>query len=62
MSSLPVYRVEFIPLEHRLRDRRTAPSGTALPEGIAVCRRITDRRAEDRKTAHLSVCVNEASK
>ncbi len=49
MSSLPVYRVEFIPLEHRLRDRRTAPSGAALPEGIADRRRITDRRAEDRK-------------
>ena len=62
MSLLPVYRVEFIPLEHRLSDRRAAPSGTALPEGIPDCRRISGRRTEDRKTAQLRVCVNEDSK
>jgi hypothetical protein len=62
MSSLPVYRVEFIPLEHRLSDRRTAPRGAALPEGIAERRRISGRRTDDRKTAQLKVCVNETGK
>jgi len=62
MSSLPVYRVEFIPLEHRLSDRRTVPRGVTLPEGImADRRRISGRRAEDCKTARLRIWVNEVN-
>ena len=50
MSTLPLYRVEFIPLEHRLSDRRTASRGAALPEVITTDHaRISDGRAEDRK-------------
>ncbi len=54
MSALPVYQVEFIPLERRLGDRRVAPRNAALPQGVtADQRRIVGRRTEDRKTAHL---------
>ncbi|MBW8457642.1 MAG: hypothetical protein WA146_10790 [Thiobacillus sp.] len=50
MSALPVYQVEFIPLERRLGDRRVAPRDAALPEGITADRRTaTSRRTEDRK-------------
>jgi hypothetical protein len=53
MSALPVYDVEFIPLERRLDDRRIAPRNAALPPGIAVDRRVVVawRRSEDRKPA-----------
>jgi hypothetical protein len=56
MSALPVYEVEFIPLERRLGDRRVAPPGAALPEGVKADRRrttTTGRRAEDRRPATL---------
>lgn len=54
MSALPVYQVEFIPLERRLGDYRVASRNAALPKGVSVDRRkIVGRRAEDRKTAHL---------
>lgn len=55
MSALPVYEVEFIPLERRLGDRRVAPRGAALPEGVSTDRRKspTGRRAEDRRPATL---------
>jgi hypothetical protein len=57
MAALPVYQVEFIPLERRLGDRRVAPSGVALPEGVTVDRRVSPsgRRNEDRKLASLKV-------
>ena len=54
MSALPVYHVEFIPLERRLGDRRIAPRDAALPPEITADRRkVSSRRAEDRKTATL---------
>jgi hypothetical protein len=54
MSALPVYHVEFIPLERRLGDRRLAPRDAALPADIKADRRkITSRRAEDRKSVPL---------
>ncbi|MFO7543351.1 MAG: hypothetical protein R6W97_11190 [Thiobacillus sp.] len=55
MSALPVYQVEFIPLERRLGDRRTAPHDAALPRGITADRRaVSSRRSEDRATASLT--------
>ncbi len=54
MSALPVYEVEFIPLERRLGDRRVAPRDAALPPGLMADRRkVTSRRVEDRKSATL---------
>ena len=56
MSALPVYHVEFIPLERRLGDRRVAPRDAALPSDIKADRRkITGRRVEDRKSSTLKV-------
>ena len=56
MSALPVYQVEFIPLERRLGDRRIAPRGAALPPGITADRRkMSSRRSEERKSADLKV-------
>lgn len=52
MSALPVYQVEFIPLERRLGDRRVAPRDAALPPGITADRRLSSsRRSEDRKAS-----------
>jgi hypothetical protein len=52
MSALPVYQVEFIPLERRLGDRRVAPRDAALPPGITADRRqSSSRRSEDRKAS-----------
>lgn len=56
MSALPVYQVEFIPLERRLDDRRIAPRSAALPHEITADRRkAASRRSEDRKSATLQV-------
>jgi hypothetical protein len=56
MSALPVYQVEFIPLERRLCDRRVAPRNAALPSGISADRRrVSVRRSEDRQPAPLKV-------
>ena len=56
MSALPVYQVEFIPLERRLGDRRVAPRDAALPPEITADRRSASiRRSEDRKPAILKV-------
>jgi len=56
MSALPVYQVEFIPLERRLGDRRIAPRDAALPTGISADRRKpVSRRAEDRKLAAVKL-------
>jgi hypothetical protein len=56
MSAIPVYDVEFIPLERRLNERRIAPRDAALPPGITADRRQVPawgRRSEDRKPATL---------
>jgi len=56
MAALPVYQVEFIPLERRLGDRRVAPRDAALPPGITADRRKRDsRREEDRTSSFLKV-------
>ncbi|MEW5966183.1 MAG: hypothetical protein AB1720_04200 [Pseudomonadota bacterium] len=58
MSALPVYEVEFIPLERRLGDRRVAPANAALPPGLTADRRKpVCRRAEDRQTPSLKVVL-----
>lgn len=54
MSALPVYQVEFIPLERRLGERRIAPRDAALPPEIKADRRkVSSRRTEDRRPAAL---------
>jgi len=54
MPALPVYHVEFIPLERRRGDRRVAPRDAALPLYLAEDRRkVTGRRAEDRRSTPL---------
>lgn len=56
MSALPVYHVEFIPLERRLNDRRSAPRNAALPPGITADRRSpSGRRSEERRPVNLQV-------
>jgi len=56
MSALPVYQVEFIPLERRLLDRRVAPRNAALPPSVSADRRrVNVRRSEDRQPATLKV-------
>ena len=56
MSALPIYQVEFIPLERRLDDRRVAPRNAALPREITADRRkASSRRTEDRRSANLQV-------
>lgn len=60
MSALPVYQVEFIPLERRLGDRRLTARGATLPRGIKSDRRQgqdtpTGRRNEDRLFAALKI-------
>jgi hypothetical protein len=48
MPALPVYHVEFIPLERRLNDRRIAPRNAALPPQVTANRRKASfRRTED---------------
>lgn len=52
MSALPVYDVEFIPLERRLWDRRQAPRDAVLPPDVMIDRRrLPGRRPEDRFVA-----------
>lgn len=54
MSVLPVYEVQFVPLERRLNDRRVAPRNAALPEGVWTDRRVVfSRRSDDRKMRYL---------
>jgi len=56
MSALPVYQVEFIPLERRLGDRRIAPRGADLPTQIKADRRkVSGRRNDDRLFATLKI-------
>lgn len=52
-ATLPVYEVEFIPLERRLGERRTRPDA-GLPKGIVMDRRSKmSRRNEDRQRNSL---------
>jgi hypothetical protein len=54
MSALPVYEVEFIPLERRLGDRRIAPRDAALPPHVMADRRtVISRRADERRPVPL---------
>ena len=54
MPALPVYEVEFVPIERRLSDRRNTPMNSAPPQGIQSDRRIMfGRRAEEQKMAYL---------
>jgi hypothetical protein len=47
--ALPSYEVEFIPLERRYTDRRTASPDAPLPPGLTQDRRRkTERRASAR--------------
>lgn len=58
MSALPVYQVEFIPLERRLGDRRIAPSNAVLPPSLATDRRkmpTSGRRTDDRAVVPLKL-------
>ena len=58
MSALPVYQVEFIPLERRLGDRRIASRNAALPPNLAADRRMAPtvgRRTEDRQVMPLKL-------
>jgi len=56
MSALPVYQVEFIPLERRLGDRRIAPQGSALPRRVTADRREgSGQRGDDRLFAALKI-------
>ena len=56
MSALPVYQVEFIPLERRLGDRRIAPQGSALPRRFTADRREgSGQRSDDRLVAALKI-------
>lgn len=50
---LPVYEVEFIPLERRLAERRTKPDA-GLPAGVMADRRVkAGRRKEDQPKSPL---------
>ena len=59
MSALPVYHVEFIPLERRLGDRRIASFNAALPQGLSEDRRkaptTVGRRTDDRQAVALKL-------
>ncbi|MDO9007563.1 MAG: hypothetical protein Q7U80_05015 [Thiobacillus sp.] len=58
MSALPVYQVEFIPLERRLGDRRIASRNAALPPTLAADRRkapVIGRRTEDKQALSLKL-------
>ena len=56
MSALPVYQVEFIPLERRLSDRRIAPQGSALPRKVTTdLREVSGRRSDERLFAALKI-------
>ncbi|MHB8915406.1 MAG: hypothetical protein ACYC4K_06290 [Thiobacillus sp.] len=54
MAALPLYEVQFVPMERRLYDRRAAPSNATLPKNIKKDRRlIFGRREEERNMAYL---------
>lgn len=54
MPALPVYEVQFVPMERRLFDRRTAPMNAALPKYIETDRRVLfGRRGDEQKMAYL---------
>lgn len=47
MAALPLYEVQFVPMERRLNDRRTAPINATLPNNITRDRRLIFGRRED---------------
>lgn len=50
MSTLPLYHVEFIPVERRLNDRRANLQPTDLSDSSRpTLRSLFNRRAEDRE-------------
>ena len=54
MPALPVYEVQFVPMERRLFDRRTAPMNAALPKYLEADRRVLfGRRGDEQKMAYL---------
>jgi len=54
MPALPVYEVQFVPMERRLYDRRTAPMNASLPKHIETDRRVLfGRRGDEQKMAYL---------
>ena len=54
MPALPVYEVQFVPIERRLIDRRNAPKNSTLPAAIQTDRRVIfGRRGEEQKMAYL---------
>lgn len=54
MAALPVYEVQFVPMERRLYDRRTAPMNAMLPNQLKADRRVIfGRRGEEQKMAYL---------
>ena len=54
MSALPVYEVQFVPIERRLIDRRNAPMNAALPAAVQTDRRVIfGRRGEELKMSYL---------
>jgi len=56
MSALPVYQVEFIPLERRLDDRRIASQSSGLLRRVTADRREgSGQRGDDRLVAALKI-------
>ena len=54
MPALPVYEVQFVPIERRLSDRRYTPMNSALPKDVMMDRRVIfGRRSEEQKMAYL---------
>lgn len=54
MPALPVYEVQFVPMERRLYNRRTAPMNASLPKHIETDRRVLfGRRGDEQKMAYL---------
>jgi len=54
MPALPVYEVQFVPIERRLHDRRNTPMNSTLPMDVKIDRRVIfGRRSEEQKMAYL---------
>lgn len=50
MSALPLYQVEFIPVERRLNDRRAMLQPTVVGDSsLPTLRSLFNRRSEDRE-------------
>lgn len=54
MPGLPVYEVQFVPVERRLDERRKAPMNAALPKAVTADRRVLfGRRGDEQKMVYL---------